>query len=117
MSEFLIDAAHAFPCFQWHSADATRLPDAAEILAASPACPVNAMAWGTRAFSIQFHVEITASTVAQWGQVPGYAAALEQALGEGALGRLENKVGERMTSFNTISEQLYSNLMAIVQQR
>ena len=115
-SAFLSDIPHAFPCFQWHSAEVTRLPEGAEILASSPACAVNAMAWGPHAFSIQFHVEITATTVAEWGQVPEYASALERALGEDALTRLEQDAGERMTSFHSISRQLYSNFKNIVRQ-
>ena len=112
-SAFLIDVPRQIPCFQWHSAEVTRLPEGAEVLASSPACTVNAMSWGRLAFSIQFHIEITASTVTEWGEIPEYAMALEQALGEGALGRLEDDAGKQMASFNAISKQLYSNFMAI----
>ena len=115
-SPFLIDVPRQIPCFQRHSAEVTRAPDGAEILASSPACPINAMSWGERAFSIQFHVEITSGTVAEWGQVPAYATALEQALGDGALAGLEKDVGKQVARFKDISKQLYTNLMSIVQQ-
>lgn len=116
-SAFLIDVPRRIPCFQWHSAHVTRAPEGAEILASSPACRINAMSWGSRAFSIQFHVEITPSTVAEWGAVPEYATALESALGEGALDRLENDARKEMADFNAISKQLYANFMAIAKQR
>ena len=112
-SAFLIDVPRQIPCFQWHSAEVTRLPEGAEVLASSPACAVNAMSWATRAFSIQFHVEITASSVTDWGEIPEYATALEQALGEGALARLQDDAGKQMASLHAVSKQLYANFMAI----
>jgi GMP synthase-like glutamine amidotransferase len=115
-SAFLVDIPREIPCFQWHSTEVTRAPDGAEILASSPACAINAMSWGSHAFSIQFHVEITATTVTEWGAVPEYERALEQALGEGALTRLEQDVGKQMSNFNAASEQLYSNFMAVAHQ-
>ena len=115
-SPFLIDVPRQIACFQWHSAKVTRAPEGAEILASSPACPINAMSWGERTFSIQFHVEITSGTVAEWGQVPAYATALEQALGDGALAGLEKDVGKQVARFKDISKQLYTNFMSIVRQ-
>jgi GMP synthase-like glutamine amidotransferase len=110
-SPFLAHVPRHLPCFQWHSAQVSRIPDGAEILASSPACRVNAMSWGTHAFSIQFHVEITPATVSEWGVVPEYAAALEQALGNGALHRLESSANDQMESFNRVARQLYVNFM------
>ena len=105
---------HEIPCFQWHSAEVTRLPEGAHVLASSPACRVSAMSWGPHAFSIQFHVEITPTTVTEWGAVPEYANALQRAFGDDALGRLEKDTGERMASLNAVSRQLYTNFMALV---
>lgn len=111
-SPFLAQVPRHLACFQWHSAEVTRLPDEAEILAASQACRVNAMSWGAHAFSIQFHVEITPATVSEWGAVPEYAAALEQALGNDALHRLERSAKDQMKNFNRVARQLYLNFMA-----
>jgi GMP synthase-like glutamine amidotransferase len=115
-SAFLVDMPREFPCFQWHSAEVTRAPEGAEILASSPACTINAMSWGSLAFSIQFHIEITATTVTEWGAVPEYAKALEQALGEGALIRLQQDAAEQMADFNAVSKQLYRNFMAVARR-
>ena len=104
---------HEMACFQWHSAEVTRPPDGAEILASSPACTVNAMSWGPLAFSIQFHVEITPTTVAEWGAVPEYARALEAALGRDGIALLDEKASARMADFKANSRQLYENFMAV----
>ncbi|NCF82398.1 MAG: type 1 glutamine amidotransferase [Proteobacteria bacterium] len=112
-SPFLIGVASRIPCFQWHSAEVTQPPEGAEILASSPACANNAMSWGACAFSIQFHVEITPTTVTEWGAIPAYASALEAALGTGALGRVERDTRFQMANFNAISKQLYTNFMAV----
>jgi hypothetical protein len=48
--------------------------------------------------------------------VPEYESALEQALGEGALVRLEKDAEMQMANFNEISKQLYSNFMSIARQ-
>ena len=116
-SPFLAGVPRRIPCFQWHSAEVVRAPGGAEVLASSSACPVNAMSWGGHAFSIQFHIEITASTVGEWGQIPEYANALELALGEGALNRLGKETDLQMAAFNTISRQFYSNFMGVARAR
>ena len=98
-----------FPCLQWHSAEVKRLPAGAMVLATSKDCAVQAMSWGTRAFSVQFHVEIEDNTVANWVQIPVYAGALEAALGTGATECLRKACDERMTEFNKMAERLYMN--------
>jgi len=115
-SAFLTDVPHEISCFQWHSAEVTRAPDGADVLASSPDCTINAMSWGARAFSIQFHVEITAKTVTQWGQVPEYATALETTFGDGALSRLKKDVGKHVAGFKDVSKRLYTNFMAVARR-
>ncbi len=98
-----------FPCLQWHSAEITRLPEGAQCLATSPACAVQAMKWGPRAHSLQFHVEVEKDTVGNWAAVPEYASALEQALGPDAAARLATEVSAQLPEFNDIAERLYIN--------
>ena len=100
-----------FETLQWHSAEITRLPVGAQVLATSPACAVQAMKWGTRAYSVQFHVEVEQDTVKNWADIPAYRAALEAALGAGATARLEAHVTARQASFETAAERLYINWM------
>ena len=112
-SAFLNNLPRQIPCFQWHSAEVTRPPDGAQVLASSPACAVNAMSWGALALSIQFHVEITATTVAEWAAIPEYAKALEGALGQDGVTLLEQQARAQMANFNAVSKQLYENFMAV----
>lgn len=98
-------------CLQWHSAEVTRLPDGASCLATSPACAVQAMKWGPRAYSAQFHIEVEGDTVANWAEIPEYRGALDRALGDGATDRLSADVAARLREFNAAAERLYINWM------
>lgn len=98
-----------FDCLQWHSAEVKTLPGGAQVLATSPACAVQAMKWGTRAYSMQFHVEIEADTVQNWNTIPEYAGALDAAIGAGAVKELDAACAARMETFNEMAERLYIN--------
>ncbi|RMF41378.1 MAG: type 1 glutamine amidotransferase [Alphaproteobacteria bacterium] len=106
---FLDGLPERFSCLQWHSAEITRLPAGAQVLATSPACAVQAMRWGNRAHSVQFHLEIEADTVASWARIPAYAAALERAMGPGGAARLEAEAAAQMEAFNAMAERIYIN--------
>jgi GMP synthase-like glutamine amidotransferase len=68
-------------CLQWHGSEVKDLPDGGVVLAANPACPIQAMRVGTRAYGFQYHVEVTPATVPEWSRVPAYAASLAATLG------------------------------------
>ena len=106
---FFDGVAEQFKCLQWHSAEVLQMPPGATCLATSPDCTVQAMKWGTRAYSMQFHVEIEATTVAEWSGIPEYAESLERALGEGAVDRLRAECAENMVRFNAMAERIYIN--------
>ena len=110
-SPFLAGVDPVGRCLQWHGAEVSREPEGARVLASSPACRVQAMSVGERAFSLQYHVEITATTVDDWGAVPAYAAALETALGPEALPRLRADAAAHMAAFNRDARRLYDNFM------
>jgi GMP synthase-like glutamine amidotransferase len=105
-----------FPCLQWHGAEVKRLPPGARCLATSPDCPVQAMSWGPRAYSAQFHVEVEPDTVRAWAEIPAYRDALAGALGEGAAERLERDCAARMEEFNAMAERLYINWLQTAAQ-
>ncbi len=100
-------------CLQWHGAEVTRPPAGARILASSPACRVQALSVGERAFSLQYHVEITATTVGDWAAVPAYKAALEENLGADALPRFHADTKRHMAGFNRDARRLYDNFMSV----
>jgi len=101
-------------CLQWHGAEVAEPPPGATVLAASPACAVQAMSVDGKAWGIQYHLEMTVSTVADWGAVPEYAAALEASLGAGALDRLDRATAENMADFNRNARQLFGNFLKVV---
>ena len=107
-----LPAVHS--CLQWHGAEVLRTPPAAQTLAASPACAVQALGYAGHAFSIQYHIEITGDTVPQWGEVPAYEQALEHAMGEGALAAFEADAAAHMAGFNRNARHIYDNFMRIV---
>jgi GMP synthase-like glutamine amidotransferase len=99
---------------QWHGAEISRLPAGAEILAATAACPAQAIRFGRHAYGMQFHTEITASTVAEWERIPEYKASLERTLGAEAAAGLGEAVASRLWDFNEAARQMNDNLSAIV---
>jgi len=103
-----------FPSLQWHSAEVTQMPPGATCLATSPACPVQAMKWETRAFSAQFHLEVESDTVENWAAIPEYRDALINAMGPDGVTAMEAAVGARMADFNSLAERFYMNWLQSV---
>ena len=111
-SPFLRGLPASLESLQWHSAEVLRAPAQARVLMHSPACAVQALSFGEHAFSVQFHLELTAGTVRDWGRVPAYRQALERSLGSAALASLDAAAAQRMADFNTNARRLYDNWMA-----
>ena len=61
--------------FQWHG-DTFDLPPGATLLATSPLCRHQAFRFGSRAYGLQFHIEVTAPIIAQWLDEPGNCGEL-----------------------------------------
>ena len=104
----------SFPCLQWHSCEISVIPKGCEVLATSPLCAIQAIRMGQRAYGLQFHVELTADTVAEWAKVPAYKESLECALGVGALARLESDIAVSLPNFNATARRLYKNFSALI---
>ena len=102
-----------FPALQWHSAEIKKLPEGALVLATSPDCAVQAMQWGTRACSVQFHLEVEHNTVETWSDIPAYHAALVKALGDNAVTGLHAQCLDHMTEFRNMAERVYINWMQL----
>jgi GMP synthase-like glutamine amidotransferase len=103
-----------FKCLQWHGAEVVEPPTDAAVLASSPACAVQALRVGENAYGLQYHVELTASTVSEWAQVSAYKQSLERVLGANALPRLDAEARLRMPAFNRDARRLYDNFMKLV---
>lgn len=112
----LAASAERFEALQWHGAAVLEVPREVAVLAQSPACAIQAIRVGERAWGLQYHLEATATTVREWGEIPTYAAALEQALGAGQLPQLAAAVDARLPTFSAAAEQVYRNFMAAVRE-
>ena len=108
-SVFLDGVPESFHALQWHGAEVSRLPEGAKVLATSPDCAVQAMSWGPRALSVQFHVEVEDDTVPNWIAIPEYKAALDERFGPGGAERLNADCAARLEAMNTVAERVYIN--------
>lgn len=106
------DLPPAFPTLQWHGAAVQALPPGGVILAENAHCNIQALQVGSRAFGIQYHVELTEATVPEWGVIPEYRCALEAITGEGGQAVLEAATREKMPVFRAAAGQLYRNFRA-----
>ena len=98
-------------CLQWHSVCVAQAPENTTILSSSDVCRIQAMRAGSNAWSMQYHVEVEADTVANWGEVPAYREALENTLGPDALARMKSDADKHMPEFLKCAETLYRNFI------
>ena len=99
-------------CLQWHSVCVAQVPEDATVLASSDVCRVQAMRVGDKAWSMQYHVELEPDTVANWGEIPTYKRALENALGVNGLADTKADAETNMDEILVNARQLYDNFMA-----
>ena len=105
-----------WPCLQWHGAEVQRLPEGAVHLASSPASAMQAQRWGRFAYGLQFHLELTHTTTAEWGALPEYKQALERVRGPGALAALAAEVGAQFPGLYAAGQTIFGNFLDIAAQ-
>ena len=110
------DLPDIFSCLQWHNSEVAKMPSGASCLATSPNCAVQAMSWGPRAYSMQFHVEIEAETIANLIATPAHKSALDAALGEDGISTFKVQCDNQMVALNTIGERVYINWLQTAAQ-
>jgi GMP synthase-like glutamine amidotransferase len=101
---------------QWHSWEVRGLesnPDVT-LLGSSQSTPYQIFRFRHNAYAMQFHVEVRADTVKQWGLVPAYRTALENSLGLAALEEFDAAARAHMPKMNRLAEQLYRNFRQMV---
>lgn len=103
-----------FYVLQWHGAEVKSLPEDTSILAHSPRCAVQAFSYKSHAFGLQFHLEVTNETVAEWGGVPAYAASLEAAMGLNAIARLKEDLAGALPTMNGGARAIYQNVRRVL---
>ncbi|MDE1921510.1 MAG: type 1 glutamine amidotransferase [Candidatus Omnitrophica bacterium] len=55
------------PIYHWHG-DMFQVPAGGRLLATADGCPHQALAVGTNAYGLQFHVEVTEASIRQWSE-------------------------------------------------
>ncbi|OCW59462.1 type 1 glutamine amidotransferase [Hoeflea olei] len=108
----LTGVGERFPCFQWHSAEISRLPEGADVLAASPRCGIQAMQWGPQVASVQFHAEMDAATLRDWYEIEDCEAALRREIGDEPVDRIFDDMAALHAELSALQASLYSNWIA-----
>lgn len=104
----------AFRALQWHSVQVEELPHGGASLANSPVSDHQAIRIGNHAWGIQYHVELTDTTVAEWGDIPEYKAALASSLGPDALPGFVAEADANMADFQGNAERLFDNFVGAI---
>jgi GMP synthase-like glutamine amidotransferase len=99
------------PVVQWHS-DTFALPSGAALLASSPACRHQAFRHGRCAYGLQFHPEVTADMVEEWGAIPEYAEAMRRMQSTSGGGPFA-RVPDEAPAMAVRARQLYRNFTAL----
>ncbi len=108
-SPFLQNIPNKMKCLQWHSAEVKRAPENAKVLVSTQACAIQSMSINSHALSVQYHIEITPTTVSEWGEIPAYKSALEKQLGKNALEKINVDAKTHINDMNRYSRVLYEN--------
>ena len=98
---------------QWHG-DTFDLPDGATHLAGSDLYPNQAFRYGSRAYGVQFHVEVSTAMAEEWAKVPEYDEYLDRVLGPGALPRLIAELSEREGELIAHGRRMFERFLDLI---
>lgn len=101
---------------QWHSWEVSGLDDNADVtlLGSSDTTRYQIFKYLDHAYAVQFHVEVRADTVMQWGCIPEYRTALENSLGANALAGFDQAARAEMPQMNRLAQLLYENFKRLL---
>jgi GMP synthase (glutamine-hydrolysing) len=105
-------APASFAALQWHG-DTYELPTGAARLAGSELYEQQAFVF-ERAYALQFHVEVDAALLAEWGAVPAYAGSLAAVGGQDPLGDLLAQLSPAQDESNALARVLFSRWLELV---
>lgn len=97
--------------FQWHE-DMSEIPPKAELLASSEGCPHQAFKVGPVAYGLQFHIEITGSTIQEWSEA--YFDQNDVFRAKQRRLMLED-YQEKEKAFCQVADKMYNNFFNIMQ--
>jgi GMP synthase-like glutamine amidotransferase len=92
------DYPQTIAAVQWHSYEVCDLENNAEVtvLGSSDSTRYQIFKYREHAYAVQFHIEVRADTVMQWGCVPEYRSALVNSLGTDALEQFDQRARAAM---------------------
>jgi len=93
--------------FQWHE-DGIDLPAACELLASSPASPVQAFRYGEHAYGFQFHLEANEPLIERWLDVPIHAEVLDAEQGHIDANVIRAKIATSVGPLKELSKATFS---------
>ncbi len=93
--------------FQWHE-DGISLPVGVELLAGSPASPVQAFRYGERAYGFQFHLEANQPLIERWLSVPAHAQVLTEEEGHIDADAIRNQMSASVGRLQELSHETFS---------
>lgn len=100
-----------YKALQWHGAEVIALPEGAELLASSTACPVQAFRYGDRAYGLQGHIEATRDTVRNWAKLPEYENSDDPAYRKDNIDRMARDVDANISEINAVARSFYLNFI------
>jgi GMP synthase-like glutamine amidotransferase len=100
----LRDLSDPITVFEWHGAEMVALPPGAAVLAKNEACAIQAFRYGAHAYGVQFHIEVTKDTVADWTQ------HIRPVMNEAELAR---QVDAAYPQLNRLARNAYDNLKTL----
>jgi GMP synthase-like glutamine amidotransferase len=100
----LRDLSDPITVFEWHGAEVVALPPGAAVLAKNEACAIQAFRYGAHAYGVQFHIEVTKDTVADWTQ------HIRPVMNEAELAR---QVDAAYPQLNRLARNAYDNLKTL----
>jgi GMP synthase (glutamine-hydrolysing) len=106
-------APREFLTLQWHN-DTFELPAGGVLLASSSIYAAQAFRWGSSAYGLQFHLEVSPALARQWGQIPAYANDLSAVLGPNALPNLISEIESSADAVNSLGRKLFENWLSNV---
>lgn len=102
-----------FHVLQWHYAEIIKPPVGSTVLASTPACRAQVLAWGERALSMQFHLEANGRTVEDWRAIPGTDDLIVAAMGEGGANIFTRAMRAREAEAHAVARRVYDNWKAV----
>jgi len=107
---------NSIKALQWHSYEVENLENNKKVtlLASSATTKYQIFKYMNHAYAIQFHIETKDDTVSQWGCVPEYEKALNDALGDGALEKFDTEAKYFMKDMNLNATNLYNKFKKLI---